>query len=336
MVQLSKKTIKTITFSIHACFIAVIAFQLIDTALSELPGSWFFFITSGAIENLICAAIAFTLNYHVFKIPGIWKTVVFVMFFILILFIFAGLKDFRIHNYNSFEQSFEYFTNFLGETVLFYLSLYLIGKLDRINRYKQLERELHQAREQLLRNQMHPHFLFNAFNSIYSLCLKNSTEAAGYILKLSSMMRYLTDETQRDKVPLNEELDFIKKYIDIEKMRFGQHAPIQFNTSGAITGDKLIEPFLLIALVENAFKHGFYTNANDAFVNISLSMENHDLSFCVENSVFAKQHFQQSNRKGKGLQNLRQRLHLLYPKNSSLEINEDEGRYAAALKIILN
>jgi LytS/YehU family sensor histidine kinase len=311
-------------------------FQLIETALNTLPGDWFFFMTSDAIENLTSVVIAYVLYYYVFKLKSIWQRVLFLMFCVLVLTVLAVLKDLRIHNYTSFHQTFEYFTSFLGKTLLFYLLLYFIDKLDAFNHYKKLEHELNQAKEQLLRNQLHPHFLFNAFNSLYSLSLKNSPENSEYILKLSSMMRYLTDETHVEKVPLTKELGFIQKYMAIEKMRFGKDAAIQFSTKGTINDSTLIAPFLLIALVENAFKHGFYTNAKDAFVHITLNLENNELLFSVENSVFEKQHFQENSRTGKGLDNLKQRLHLLYPKNARLEISSAKNSYTTQLKINLN
>jgi len=336
MIQLSNNVIKTIKLFVNFAFITFISIRLIYAAIHELPSDWLFFITSDAMEMFITAFIAYTLNYYVLKPKVTWEKVILLLFSVLSLIALALCKDFRIHNSGSFDHSFEYFTNFLGQSLLFYLFLYFIKILDVFNHYKKLERELNEAREQVLRNHMHPHFLFNAFNSIYSLCLKNSAEAAEYVLKLSSMMRYLTDETNRNKVPLNEELDFINKYIDIEKMRFGKDAAIRLNRSGVINTDIFIEPFLLITLVENAFKHGFYTNSTDAFVNVSLNLENNELLFSVENSVFAKRHFQESGRQGKGLDNLRQRLHLLYPKTSSFEINTENNRHTAQLKITLN
>ena len=321
MKQLSNNTIKTIKLFFNFGFIAVILFQFIKTAFYALPNDWFFFLTSDAVENFTSICIAYTLYYYVFKLNSIWQRVVFMVLFVLILTTLAVLKDFRIHSFSSFNQTFEYFTSFLGQTLLFYLLLYFINKLEVFNHYKKLERELNEAKEQLLRNQLHPHFLFNAFNSLYSLSLKNHPDTSDYILKLSSMMRYLTDETNLDKIPLTKELDFIKKYIAIEKMRFGKDASIQLTIVGNINDEKLIAPFLLIPLVENAFKHGFYTNGKDAFVTITLHLENNELLFFVENSVFTKQHFQEQNRTGKGLDNLRLRLHLLYPKDSMLEIN---------------
>jgi sensor histidine kinase YesM len=336
MKQLSSSTIKTINLLFNFGFIAVILFQLIKTALYALPNDWLFFLTSGAIENVVCAIIAFGLYYYVLKLNGIWKKTGFIILFISLLLSLALLKDFRIHDTVEFEQTFEYFTSFLGQSLLFYSGIYFINRLEFLNRFKKLEKELNIAKEQLLRNQLHPHFLFNAFNSLYSLSLKDSSEVSEYILKLSSMMRYLTDEIQLEKVPLTKELDFIKKYIAIEKMRFGKDASIQFTTKGNINSEKLIAPFLLITLVENAFKHGFYTNNKDAFVNMHLKIENNELLFSVENSVFVKQHFEENNRTGKGINNLRQRLQLLYPKHFSLETKKTKNNYRAQLKIIIN
>lgn len=316
-------------------FIAIIIFELVREVFSSIPEDWIFFMTSDAVENFVFALIAFGLYYYVLKLKVLWNKIGFVSLFIFLLIGLAALKDFRIHDRIEFEQSFEYFTSFLGQSLLFYLGIYFINRLDFLNRYKKLEKELNQAKEQLLRNQLHPHFLFNAFNSLYSLSLKNHPETSDYILKLSSMMRYLTDETHLKKVPLNKELDFIKKYIDIEKMRFGKDAPILFTVDGNINEEELIAPFLLITLVENAFKHGFYTNSKGAFVKINVNIKNNELLFTVENSLFKKQHFQESKREGKGLENLKQRLQLLYPKSSSLKITNTEETYTTHLKITL-
>jgi LytS/YehU family sensor histidine kinase len=276
------------------------------------------------------------LYYYVLKLNVIWKKIGFAILFIVLLLSLALLKDFRIHNAVEFEPTFEYFTSFLGQSLLFYSGIYFINRLKFLNQFKTLEKELNTAKEQLLRNQLQPHFLFNAFNSLYSLSLKNSPEVSEYILKLSSMMRYLTDDIQLEKVPLTKELDFIKTYIAIEKMRFGKEASIQFTIEGTINNEKLIAPLLLITLVENAFKHGFYTNAKGAFVNIYLNLDNSELLFSVENSVLEKQHFQDNKRTGKGLNNLRKRLQLLYYKHFSLDINKTKNKHIAQLKMTLN
>lgn len=336
MYQLSSQTIRTIKIIFNVIFIAVITFGLLRRAFFSIPGDWLFFFTSGAMENFMCTLIAYVLYYFVFKLHGNRKKTGFAIFFITLLLALALLKDYRIHDRITFEQTFEYFTSFLGQSLLFYLFIFLINRLEFFRRYQKLEKELNQAKEQLLRNQLHPHFLFNAFNSLYSLSLKNDPETPDYILRLSGMMRYLTDETHLEKVPLYKELDFIEKYIAIEKIRFGQDARIQLNVENLDKDEKWIEPFLLITLVENAFKHGFYTNIKDAFVKINLNIRDKELLFIVENSLFNKQHFQENNREGKGLENLKKRLELLYPKNSSIKTTATRTTYTTHLKIMLN
>lgn len=336
MTYLTDKAIKIIKLIFNVGFISIVFFNLIERVFYSIPENWLFFLTSDAVENFICALIAFSLYFFVLKLKYIWKKGGLVILFITLLITLSILKDYRIHYSISFQQTFIYFTSFLGQTLLFYSGIYFINRLELLNSYKKLENELNQAKKQLLRNQLHPHFLFNAFNSLYSLSLKNSPDTSDCILKLSSLMRYLTDETHLDKVPLSKEIDFIEKYISIERMRFGKEASIQLTIEGTINNVTLIAPFLLITLVENAFKHGFYTNSKDAFVNIKLCLQNNILLFSVENSVFVKQHFQKNKRTGKGLDNLKQRLTLLYPKNSKLEINNTKNKYLTRLKISLN
>jgi two-component system LytT family sensor kinase len=335
MFQLSHQKIQRMKVILHVAFIAVITFDLLRRAFFSIPGDWLFFLTSGAVENFTCALIAYVLYYHVFKLTGYWKKIEFAILFITILVGLALLKDHRIHSGITVEQTFEYLTSFLGKSLIFYLLVFIINRFELFRRYIKLEKELNQAKEQLLRNQLHPHFLFNAFNSLYSLSLKNHPETPDYILKLSGMMRYLTDDTHLDKVPLRKEIDFIEKFIAIERIRFGEDARIQFCTSYA-NNEELIEPFLLITLVENAFKHGFYTNIKDAFVKIDVTVKDKELLCTVENSLFNKQHFQESNRKGKGLENLRRRLELRYPKRSSLKVSQTQYTYTTHLKITLD
>ncbi|MGK6351337.1 sensor histidine kinase [Parapedobacter sp. DT-150] len=338
----------------HMVFIAIIIISLLRRAFISLPGDWFFFLTSDAVENFVCSLIAYLLYYFVPKLNGNWKKIGSSVFFVIILLALASLKDYRIlQDYRklkyyeifkdyripdgiTFERTFDYFTSFLGQSFLFYSFVYIINRFEFFGQYQKLERELNQAKEQLLRNQLHPHFLFNAFNSLYSLSLKNDPETSDYILKLSGMMRYLTDETHLRKVPLYKELDFIEKYIAIEKIRFGKDARIQLRVEEVNRDEKWIEPFLLITLVENAFKHGFYTNIKDAFVKINVDIRNEELLCTVENSLFNKQHFQENNREGKGLENLKKRLELLYPKSSSIKITNTQHTYTTHLKITLN
>lgn len=333
--QLSPKAIQRIKLAFNVVFGAFIGIGLLRRAYFSIPHDWLFFFTSDAVENALFAIIAYALYYYVLKIQSLWNKVGFGILSLVILASLALLKDYRIHSATTFDDTFQYFTSFLGQALLFYGLIYFVNRLEFLNRNKKLESELNHAKEQLLRNQLYPHFLFNAFNSIYSLSLKNHPETSDYILKLSSMMRYVTDDTNLDQVRLSKEVDFIKQYIAIEKIRFGNEANIQFTINEGVNEEKLIAPFLLITLVENAFKHGFYTNAKGAFVKIEVNLNDNELLFTVENNIFEQQHFQQSDRKGKGLENLKQRLNLLYPKRSRLSNTNTDNIYTSQLNIIL-
>lgn len=336
MKQLSETTISEIKSVFNTGFISVMAIYLSKRAFDLLPDNWLFFMTSDAMENFIAVCIAYLVYFQVFRLNFLWQKVGYLIFLTLILLGLAVLKDFRTDDVIFFDDTFGQFTGFLGRTLLFYLLLYFINKLDDFNNYKKLRDELDIAKAQLLRNQMHPHFLYNAFNSLYSLSLKNSEDLSEYIMKLSGMMRYLTDDTGVGKVPIIKELDFIENYIAIEKLRFGKDSAIEFKSNKAVMVDRFIEPFLLIPLVENAFKHGFYTNSKDAYVNIQCNFNGNELEFLVKNSVFRKQHFQENDRTGKGLNNLKQRLDLLYKGNTNLDLQSGSDSYTAKLKIKLD
>ncbi len=334
MLQLSHKTIQTIKTAFHLILIAVITFQFLSKAFYALPDDWLFFFTSDAVENFVCALIAYFIYYFVLKLHGIWKKIGLVIGFAIILILLGLLKDYRIFDTITFERTFNFFTNFLGKALLFYSGIYFVNRLEFLNRYKKLETELNQAKAQLLRNQFNPHFLFNAFNSLYSMSLKNHPKTPDTILKLSGMMRYLTDDSTVEKVKLTRELQFIEDYITVEKIRFGEKANITFSIEGNPEG-KQIEPLLLMTFVENAFKHGFYTNDVNAFVSINVVITDEKFNFTVENSIQQKQHFQKEKREGKGLENIKKRLKLSHPKTSKLTLTEKDAVYLAELEITL-
>ncbi|AUC84283.1 hypothetical protein CW731_02750 [Polaribacter sp. ALD11] len=334
MLQLSHKTIQTIKTAFHIILITAITFQLLSKAFFSLPNDWLFFLTSGAVENFVFTLIAYLFYYFVLKLNGIWKKTGFVILFIIILIALAVLKEYRIHNSIAAQQTFEYFKSFLGLTLLFYLSIYFVNRLEYLNRYKKLEKELNQAKSQLLRQQFNPHFLFNAFNSLYSMSLKNHSKTPDTILKLSGMMRYLTDDTIINKVRLSKEIEFIEQYIAIEKIRFGEGSNINFNIEGN-SNNVYIAPLLLVTFVENAFKHGFYTNNSNSFVAILMRISDTILEFEVKNSIQQKQHFQEETRKGKGLENVKERLKITYPKKHDLKIMNAENNFQINLKIEL-
>ena len=117
-----------------------------------------------------------------------------------------------------------------------------------------LEKDNNSYRLKYLRSQLNPHFLFNTLNSIYSLSMQKSEKTPEVVVKLADLMRYLIYECNEEKVPLNKEIEFIRNYIEIEKIRY--KADVRFTVEGE-TDAVMVEPFLFISFIENGFKHAF-------------------------------------------------------------------------------
>lgn len=215
-------------------------------------------------------------------------------------------------------------------SVAFYFSKNGITKQVQLQEIKnqQLEAEL-----QLLKSQINPHFLFNTFNSLYGLItLGNNEQAAETTLKLSDLMRYVLEVTQKDKVSLKREIKFINDYIDLEKIRLNPKADVTFKVQG-LENDILVAPLLFIPLVENVFKHGFQEVQQLGYAYFSLSVQGKQLFFEAENSVNAT--LKTQTKSGIGLVNLRKRLSLIYPDKHSLLIDNNEKTFKVILHIEL-
>jgi two-component system, LytTR family, sensor kinase len=196
---------------------------------------------------------------------------------------------------------------------------------------QKLEREVLDAKLNALKHQINPHFLHNTLSFIYTKSLPFSEQLAGAIAKLSEMMRYSLGETDVDgKVSLEKEVLHIKNFIDIQQMRFDNRLNISF----AITGDLCqcrVMPLLLITFVENAFKHGKLQDA-DYPLNIRLWTVQRLLCFEVRNR---KANWKKEEAHGIGLENVRNRLHLVYPQQHVLNIHDGEDEFIVNLKINL-
>jgi two-component system LytT family sensor kinase len=183
-----------------------------------------------------------------------------------------------------------------------------------------------------LRKQTNPHFLFNSLNSIYSLAHKKSDLVPDAIVTLSEMMRYMLYETDNKTVFLEKEINYIKNYIELQKLRLNNIENIIINIHGE-TKNKYIEPLLLISFIENAFKYGTdYKGA--AFVKIKITIEGNILDFWVENKV--ENSTKDPENSGIGLVNIKSRLNLLYPNAHKLTIIETDSNYSAHLNLKLD
>jgi len=135
-----------------------------------------------------------------------------------------------------------------------------------------------------LKNQLHPHFLFNTLNNLYSLVLTQHPKAPEVVVRLSDMMSYMLYESERPLMDLEKEIENLKNYIELEKIRYGKRLDLSFETAGDLAG-KSIPPLLLLPFLENAFKHGVEKNELTSWVRINLWVNNDKLTYMVENSV---------------------------------------------------
>ena len=172
-----------------------------------------------------------------------------------------------------------------------------------------------------LRAQLNPHVLFNTLNSIYSLSLQKSDKAPEVVVRLADIMRYLIYECNEEKIPLNKEIDFIRNYIEIEKMRY--NADIRFTIEGK-TDDIMIEPFLFISFIENGFKHALNNSFNEPFIYITLKVAAGRITLNVINSSNADLEVQAKRINGKGITSSKSLLELLYPDSYDLDIIQTE------------
>jgi sensor histidine kinase YesM len=172
-----------------------------------------------------------------------------------------------------------------------------------------------------LRAQLNPHFLFNTLNSIYSLSLQKSDRAPEMVVKLADIMRYLIYECNEEKIPLDKEIEFIRNYIEIEKVRY--KADIRFTVEG-MTKDILIEPFLFISFIENGFKHALDNSFGEPFIYITLKVGPEQIVLNVINSTNSDLGVQAKRMNGKGISNSRSLLELLYPDAYELDIIQTE------------
>ncbi|SEM13714.1 Histidine kinase [Aquimarina amphilecti] len=195
-----------------------------------------------------------------------------------------------------------------------------------------LEKEKIETELIQLRNQVHPHFLFNTLNTLYGLIIKKSNTAETAVLKLSKLMRYMLYEANTPKVSLKKEIEYLKNYVDLEKLRFDNSIDISFNSES--DKDYKISPFLLIPFVENAFKHGT-SSSNKSWIVINIFTKKKELILRVENSKFSSTNTQHDSIGGIGFNNVKKRLQLLYPNKHSLKIEDNELSYEVILKLNL-
>ena len=187
------------------------------------------------------------------------------------------------------------------------------------------------AELQLLKAQVHPHFLFNTLNNIYSFSLLNSTKTPDLILKLSSLLSYMLYDCKAEEVRLEKEIEIMENYVDLESERYGDKIEISWNVEGDVKNE-FISPLLMLPFLENAFKHGISEQIEKCWLSVDISVKKNTLLFKVANS---KNEFVHNSTNGIGINNVKKRLNLIYPNRHELRINDEGNFFVVSLLVKL-
>ena len=205
---------------------------------------------------------------------------------------------------------------------------------DQINLQKKMAdmaKEKAEAELSFLKSQINPHFLFNSLNSVYFLIDKNNDQARQTLHKFSDMLRYQLYEASGDKIPIEKEIDYLRDYVDLQKLRKDENYSVEFNCKPDVKGFS-IEPLLLIPFVENAFKYISHKGNQLNFIKLDLSRSSGYFQFIIENSK--EDSYRKNEQKGGiGLTNVKRRLELLYPNKHELDIRETPENYKVDFKL---
>lgn len=274
-------------------------------ALLALYSFYILVFSSYIIVLSIYGCLIFLLQFNTNRMPPMSKNYFFVL---VLVFLVVGLVSLL----KILEQSFQ------------------TASRNKALQNKILETQLQLKEQELhyLKSQIHPHFLFNTLNTIYGLALQSSRHTPDVILRLSDLLDYILYKINQPQVRLSEEVDHIRQYIELERIRFQDSLKVDLKIS-PLNEEAVIAPMMLIPFVENAFKHG---NLVDGFLQVKMevALQNRNLYFSLSNTM-------EENRvpikKGIGLENIQKRLEMYYPNRYELTHQQEDGWYTVTLFI---
>lgn len=212
-----------------------------------------------------------------------------------------------------------------------FIRMFKFWRIEKLQKL-QMEREKTDAELELLRAQLHPHFLFNTLNNLYTLILEKSDQAPEMLSRLSAILSYVLNDCQATEVRLAKEIAFCRAYIEIEGERYGNRLELSLDFQNDI-GDRMIAPMLFQPFIENAFKHGASEQVGKVWMSIGLSVRGDQLFFSVINSADLLVRDRSSG--GIGIANIQRRLELLYPDRHQLVRDQDKEKHFISLTIDL-
>lgn len=254
------------------------------------------------------------------------KFIPYAIVLLLLIFVIAFLisKSYFFVIFHVFDVFIRWFT--IGALFRFLLNWY-----DEHEKNLQLQKQNAESNLALLRMQVNPHFMFNTLNNIDALIKDNPEKASQSIIKLSDIMRYMTYDSQSDKVTVKQELEYIKEYISLEELRWKNPEFLTFSVRGNYAGLS-IAPMLFIPFIENAFKHAVDSDAAGGII-ITFDFQFDTVIFMCENRYELSA--EKDSTHGIGLEMVKKRLDLIYPKKYTLNIEDKNGRFKVEMRIKL-
>jgi len=229
---------------------------------------------------------------------------------------------------------FDYFYSLVGtySIVILAATIKLVkNRFEFLQQKTQLENQNMASELALLRSQINPHFLFNTLNNIDSMISRDTNKASDALIKLSGIMRYMLYEANTDKVPLEKEIEYIRHFVSLNRLRLKDPEFVNLNIEGDYK-NKVVAPMLFVPFIENAFKHGNKHSPSPG-ITIDIKIYDKEIYFEVINYISAAPVQIKDSVGGIGLNITKRRLELLYPDNYDLAISTEDTKYRVKLKL---
>lgn len=290
----------------------------------------------------ICCTICSWAFFYIFpkrsSLRSIKKWMLYLVFsyglygYIFLLYVISNAFDFiRIGGFVRFDQ----WLTILIINLLVVLICMLVRRFNWFGFKNAVDLSEISAELSNLKSQINPHFLFNSLNSLYGLALaESSPKTSTGIQKLSEMMRFMLRENVEDQIEIDREFEYVENYIELQQLRIEGNEKVRLNYDIDKACKGRITPMLIIPFIENAFKHGVSAH-HESWIDIRLECTDQEVHLNVKNSNHKKEK-QTQEESGIGLENVRQRLKMLYPEKHIFQLFESEEEFEANLKIKLN
>ena len=308
---------------------------------------WSFFISQFTYRSVVVLLeIIFTYPVVYYFIPAYFNTNQYLKFSLATLslalltyfiFCFYVLDINNLPDNQRIVAWWHYSMFFISESVLAGCAIFLTLKIFK-DYYRKMEEKAILAKEnadaelQLLKAQVHPHFLFNTINNIYAFILTKPAVAEELVSKLSDTLRYMIKDCDTALVPLEKELTMLQDYITLEKVRYGERLNITINITGS-SKNKMITPLVMIPFAENSFKHGTSRMLEKPWIELDIHIDDKMMNFRLLNGKPVSEKKLSNGKSGIGINNITKRLELLYPNGHQLQINNDTHTFSVMLNI---